>query len=931
MVNWSLHILCLYFHLICASTDIYLQTSEKARIDLIDTVSAEYYTCRNRCLAKGAYLLQLHCSCLDICFIYKNCCHDIAIECPSVVKRSLERFGHMVDLQVECLELGNILAIASCPGEANSSMQLFNKDSLVDIIANAPIKDVITGLVYANQDIYNCNVPNGPRNMIKWETRSRVDEHEVSSNKIISKFKHYSFYSPFYSLSYMPNSFDPCISESFQWCNQSERGQCRTRILWMSHERVQCTKSPCRFCRLSRFTLCVDETYLIFADQPAVYISLNHDLLLSATQMPWSKAKCHVSKDVTLSTLDCHFIKCSTYLGYYLHQDGSCRRFNLFYIALPVDDWTLDPEESGDILNYVTYYLTHVLDMKNVSSVEPMLFLHSVQLNQSFSLSTFFLDFQSSAAEDFFLLTYSRELSILASDVKALVALKRGQNEFHNLSLADLDINAFLQKSWKGYNRSLDAKSETYVSCRGRCQATSLHIFKLRCSCMATCFAYKNCCADIDITCPLVVQQGLERYGHLLDIKVECLEMGYFLAIASCPGERNYSRRSVNKDSVYDIIANSPVHDPMTDIVYASLEIYKCNVPNGSTDSLISSPIYSRIKTLQPDDVISRIEHYSFYSPFYSELQLPADPCIYGNPKWCDQAERVRCLNPVTWTSALRLQCRTNACKVCHFNFGTLCVSEPFDLFHGREVLISLNRDVSGPEAIVSGDLVVSAENLPWSEAQCQMSTNVTLSGLACHLVNCSTHLGFYLHQDGSCRKFTIFYVALPGDGWRINRDESGEILDFMAHYLVHELNMESALKVEPLMTLYNLELQQNFSASTFFLDFNSSAPEDFLLLRYSHELSVLASDVRAMVAIKLNQTQQETFNFSMAWQQWSENYTRNTTRPSLPFVQWCPYIQLRNEMTNKNTFLPFNTSENLVIDKGLVCRDDYIRYDGVP
>ncbi|KAK0051595.1 hypothetical protein Bpfe_018984 [Biomphalaria pfeifferi] len=243
----------------------------------------------------------------------------------------------MVDLQVECLQFGNILAIASCPGESNSSIQLFKKDSLVDIIANAPIKDAITGLVYANQDIYNCNVPNGPRNMIKWETRSRVDE--VSSNKIISKFKHYSFY----SLSYIPNSFDPCISESFQWCNQSEREQCRSRIFWTSHEHVQCTKGPCKFCRLSRFTLCVDEPNELFSDQPAVMISLDHDLLLSATQQPWSKAKCHVSKDVTLSTLDCHFIKCSTYLGYYLHQDGSCRRFSLFYIALPVDD-SVNPE-----------------------------------------------------------------------------------------------------------------------------------------------------------------------------------------------------------------------------------------------------------------------------------------------------------------------------------------------------------------------------------------------------------------------------------------------------------------------------------------------------------------------------------------------------------------------------------------------------------
>ncbi|KAK6975468.1 carbohydrate sulfotransferase [Biomphalaria glabrata] len=463
---------------------------------------------------------------------------------------------------------------------------------------------------------------------------------------------------------------------------------------------------------------------------------------------------------------------------------------------------------------------------------------------------------------------------------------------FYNLINAYVNLDAFLVNSKKGAPPAIRTSTDDLNSCRNRCQEMDLAVLQIHCSCVDTCFAYKNCCYDIEIECPLVVQQGLERYGHMFDVQVECMEMGDFLAVASCPGETNYSQRLINRDSVYDIIINTPVQDPSTSIVFANQDIYRCNFPNGSNKPL-KWRIYLSVTDLPYDNIISRIEQYKFHSPIYRESHVSASSlCLYRTFKWCDQQERTRCPNPITWISLQRLRCQTNKCTVCRLNASNLCVSEPYDLHSGSVIMTPKLHE-----------LVLSADNLPWSQAECRMSTDVTLSSLMCRFVNCTTHLGFHLHQDGSCRKFNLLFIAFPGDGWRIDPEESSDILDYMTYYLIHVLNIKNVWKVEPKFTLYHLESKQNVSVSTFVIDYNSSAPEDFLFLRYSHELSILAKDVRTMVDIKLNKGQKEMSNLSLA-------YPHHTAQSRPPFFRWCQTNNLAIRRRNYITFLASNSTE---------------------
>ncbi|KAK6972467.1 carbohydrate sulfotransferase [Biomphalaria glabrata] len=84
-------------------------------------------SCSNRCRQTIPRLYirdYIHCSCDVRCPVYRSCCEDFPTECPLVHKESLKRFGHMLDLQVDCLELTNTFAIVGCPHQTNYTKKM---------------------------------------------------------------------------------------------------------------------------------------------------------------------------------------------------------------------------------------------------------------------------------------------------------------------------------------------------------------------------------------------------------------------------------------------------------------------------------------------------------------------------------------------------------------------------------------------------------------------------------------------------------------------------------------------------------------------------------------------------------------------------------------------------------------------------------------
>ncbi|KAI8775925.1 hypothetical protein BgiBS90_023081 [Biomphalaria glabrata] len=434
-------------------------------------------------------------------------------------------------------------------------------------------------------------------------------------------------------------------------------------------------------------------------------------------------------------------------------------------------------------------------------------------------------------------------------------------------------------------NKNVDAQRNVYLSCQNRCGVLPLKVklYQLLCFCHETCFPYRNCCEDFATKCPLVAKKGLEKFGHMLNLEVKCLTMADALAIASCPQEEIFTERLINKKSISDIINNIPTMDSLTGLVYANVDIFNCNVPNGSerksefTAGLIYNQLFS-------DKMFAKIEHYTFHSPYYYHTNSVI-PCLYSTIGYCDRDILLRflCDSIVSWLSIRYYYCVNSFCSLCRLNVTHICVKGHFDT---RDQLVPVSK---GLELVP-----VIQENLAWTKAQCNVSS---LGWLTCRFVNCSTYLGFYLHQDGTCRRFAFFFIAFPGDGWRLDESENQDILDYITYYVLFVLNID-ILNLDSMRSLYNHTLDRNFSVCTFVLDFNSSVSEDFLYLHYSHELSILASDVRSMVARKLNRNDPNIPNLSLVCNEWIETYQNGNIRPykkyiersSYAAVRWCGY-----------------------------------------
>ncbi|KAK0051561.1 hypothetical protein Bpfe_018950, partial [Biomphalaria pfeifferi] len=75
-------------------------------------------SCRNRCSRRKPDKVKsgdILCSCDVRCPVYRNCCEDFPTECLLVHNESLKRFGHMMNLQVDCLDVANTFAIFRVP------------------------------------------------------------------------------------------------------------------------------------------------------------------------------------------------------------------------------------------------------------------------------------------------------------------------------------------------------------------------------------------------------------------------------------------------------------------------------------------------------------------------------------------------------------------------------------------------------------------------------------------------------------------------------------------------------------------------------------------------------------------------------------------------------------------------------------------------
>ncbi|KAI8783424.1 hypothetical protein BgiBS90_015040 [Biomphalaria glabrata] len=275
-------------------------------------------SCRNRCSGTKPVRVKsgdILCSCDVRCPVYRSCCEDFPTECPLVYKESLKRFGHMLDLQVDCLELTNTFAIVGCPHQTNYTRKWINQDSLSDILDNTPVTDVTTGLVFANMDIYNCNMPGRSNLTLKWNIFATLEDSKKESY-ITELYKPLKLFAPCYVAPMYGEEMSKCNPNSISLCNNSIllQRQCQAFLPFSLLKNMVKNYNLCKACSVSAHLSFYYSKFDFLAN-----VSIFPDKLLCLNYYsPWKEAKCDMSPNATLSKAQCHIVRCG--LPYYLHN-----------------------------------------------------------------------------------------------------------------------------------------------------------------------------------------------------------------------------------------------------------------------------------------------------------------------------------------------------------------------------------------------------------------------------------------------------------------------------------------------------------------------------------------------------------------------------------------------------------------------------------
>ncbi|KAK0051566.1 hypothetical protein Bpfe_018955 [Biomphalaria pfeifferi] len=373
-------------------------------------------SCRYRCNCCPLFFLN-YCSCDVRCPVYRNCCEDFPTECPLVYKESLKRFGHMLDLQVDCLELTQRLSIVGCPNQRNYTRAVFDQDSFFDLFTNTPVTDVTTGLVFANRDIFNCNVPNRSSYGQEWILHLKYGN--VNYNNIVIDFSRFTLFAPLFRAPVYQDTTYSCLPDSLSLCNNSFELQrrCQSFVPYLLLNNLAYNSSFCDVCRVdkSRFNVNIPGPVIV----NSTVIVVREKQWLHVDYLPWVDADCDMSQNATVSGLKCRFVKCNFKHGYYLFSEGTCRKFTLLFMGFQNSIWHLNQEEQEQVFNYVTFYLRRFMNVIPLHAIKPMFTIYNHQLNHNLSIFTFVVDFNESPVEDWMYYRYKQELSSLAADLRS--------------------------------------------------------------------------------------------------------------------------------------------------------------------------------------------------------------------------------------------------------------------------------------------------------------------------------------------------------------------------------------------------------------------------------------------------------------------------------------------------------------------------------
>ncbi|KAK6964086.1 carbohydrate sulfotransferase [Biomphalaria glabrata] len=394
-----------------------------------------FYSCYFRCLEITSMTSYL-CSCDIQCLVYKTCCEDFEDACPRNFALGMATFGHMLDLQIRCLDLANVLAIASCPEHACLADPVVNNSSVSNSLNSIPYSDLRTNLVYANLETFQCNVENRSNAEGRWKTGYVLKR--LADEQLISTFENYIFQAKSHTPPLDYSGLVYCESATVSLCNNSMflQRRCQSFVPYLLLKHIVSNFSVCGECRVDLSQL----LRLFSKDRPDFEVNWLYTDLgnvhLEFISKPFREVQCNISGDDLLAEPVCRIISCNQVAGFYF-QTGTCRKFTALTLAFPNTLWVLGKQEQNALSSYVSFFVRRVLGLEIIDP-DVEIFVHIDNVNyERIPMFTLVLDFATVPNEDVLFFEHARELSSLAFDLRTLInhTVQTKSLSHHNVSL----------------------------------------------------------------------------------------------------------------------------------------------------------------------------------------------------------------------------------------------------------------------------------------------------------------------------------------------------------------------------------------------------------------------------------------------------------------------------------------------------------------
>ncbi|KAH9503704.1 smg-9, nonsense mediated mRNA decay factor [Bulinus truncatus] len=345
---------------------------------------------------------------------------------------------------------------------------------------------------------------------------------------------------------------------------------------------------------------------------------------------------------------------------------------------------------------------------------------------------------------------------------------------------------------------NLRAHNQIFEECKDVCGSE----FVLPCSCSATCVIFNNCCENITLHCPHIVQEGLRLFARQRTSEISCTDYGNFM-ITSCPSvaHNNLTNETVTVASPHgtttsdmkhslmlkliDIYDNRPVEDVLTGVLYKNLDIFYCNTLQ-NTNYTIWNVVIGSNKTQDIKKITDILKFVSQALIIYKRpVGIPRKDspiCLNYAEDHCSVFKDLQslCDSFISYVKIKNKYYKNRFCYLCNNISSNHDAIDPKEPSKWAKFIFSVTFEVTEKEQFrLKFDDDMGGNLLAWRAVTCPMNSVSFSMADGCQVTQCPP--AYLLRDDGQCWTMVTLFIGVGIEAPPKSKQEEDKYSEFIA------------------------------------------------------------------------------------------------------------------------------------------------------